>query len=365
MATPAWWQKLKELIRMEWHYLTMINKTDRVWQMPVAHALASGLPLLIAAYFDHLNYGLVASLGGMVFLYLPTTPMSHRMVLAMAAAFGMIACYTLGLMSHFFPAVMTPMLIFTTILVTMVVRFYAVGVPGNVFFVMAAAIGAYTPVDPAHVPFMVGLLAMGSLLAVLIGFFYSIYILRLHPPKPVPPLPAATFDYMVFDPVIIGIFAGISLAVAQALGFEKAYWVPVSCVIVMQGASLRAVWNKQLQRMLGTGVGMLLAWGIFLLPLNKWSIVAVMMVLSFIVEFVVMRHYALAAVFITPSAILLVEAGGLGQIPVGPMIQARFVDIVTGCIIGLIGGICLHSVKFREVVGRPMRWLIPARFMAG
>lgn len=363
MATPAWWQKLKELIRTEWHYLTTINKTDRVWQMPVAAALASGLPLLIAAYFDHLNYGLVSSLGGMVFLYLPGTPMSHRMVLIMASAFGMSACYTLGLLSHFFPATMVAMLIFTTILVTMVVRYYAVGIPGNVFFVMAAAVGAFSPVDLSHVPFMVGLLAMGCLLAVLIGFFYSIYILRLHPPKPVPPLPTPTFDAMVFEPVIIGIFAGISLAVAQALGFQKPYWVPVSCVIVMQGASLRAVWNKQLQRMLGTGVGMLLAWGIFLLPLNKWSIVAVMMVLTFIVEFIVLRHYAAAAVFITPSAILLVEAGGLGQIPVGPMIQARFVDIVVGCFMGLLGGICLHSPRFRELVGRPMRRLIPARLI--
>lgn len=56
-----------------------INASDRLWQMPFAAALASGLPLLVGAYFDRMDYGLVSSLGGMVFLSLPNTPLSHRM----------------------------------------------------------------------------------------------------------------------------------------------------------------------------------------------------------------------------------------------------------------------------------------------
>jgi hypothetical protein len=30
--------------------------------------------------------------------------------------------------------------------------------------------------------------------------------------------------------------------------------VPVSCLAVLQGASLRAVWNRQFQRLLGTAL---------------------------------------------------------------------------------------------------------------
>lgn len=58
-------------MRAEWRHLTTINASDRRWQMPVGAALASGLPLLVGASFDHLDYGLVSSLGGLVFLYLP------------------------------------------------------------------------------------------------------------------------------------------------------------------------------------------------------------------------------------------------------------------------------------------------------
>lgn len=143
-------------------------------------ALASGLPLLIAAYFEHLNYGLVSSLGGMVLLYAANAPLSHRMVTLMTCAFGLSACYALGLMSHFFPMVLV--LTFIAILVTMVCRFYVIGSPGGLFFIMAAAIGAYTSAEVDQVPLFVSLLTMGCLLACLIAFFCSLYSLRQEAP---------------------------------------------------------------------------------------------------------------------------------------------------------------------------------------
>lgn len=358
------WRTLRALMWEELHHLTTIQNSDRRWHMPLAAALASGLPLIVGAYFNHLDYGLISSLGGLVFLYMPNTPMYHRMVSVMACAFGLVACYTLGLISHFFTPVMMPVLIFISILVTMVCRLYAVGPPGSLFFIMTASIGAYTPVDVMQVPLLVGLLTMGSLLACMVGFFYSIYVLRLQPPKPVNPLPPATFDFVVFDSVVIGVFVGISLAVAQLLHLEKAYWVPVSCLAVIQGASLRAVWSKQLHRVIGTSAGLLVSWGLLLLPLDKWTISIMMMALTFVIEFTVVRHYAFAAVFITPLTILLAEAATLGHGSPSELIHARFFDTVLGCIVGLFGGICLHNQGFRDIASRQMRRLIPSRLLS-
>ena len=217
------WNKLRQLLKEEARGLVTIQSSDRGWQMPFSAALASGVPLLVGAWFGRMDYGLIGSIGGLVFLYLPGTPMYHRMVSVMACAFGMIGCYALGVMSGIFPALMMPALVFMTILVSMVCRFYLIGPPGPIFFVMAASIGAYSHVEVLHVPQVVGLLAMGALLACLIAFFYSLYMLRRHPPKPVAPLRAPTFDFVVFDSVIIGVFVGISLAIAQLLQLEKAY----------------------------------------------------------------------------------------------------------------------------------------------
>ncbi|MDO9198172.1 FUSC family protein [Rhodoferax sp.] len=363
MTFTAKWAELKRLVREELRHLLMIKTSDQLWQMPFAAALATGLPLLVGAYFDHLGYGLVSSLGGLVFLHLPDTPLSHRMVTLMTCAFAMTACYALGAMSHFFPLLMMPVLIFIAMLVTMVGRFYALGPPGSLFFVMAAAIGAYSPLEVLQVPLMVGLVSMGALLACLIAFLYSLYTLRFRSPQPVSPLPPASFDFVVFDSVVIGIFVGISLALAQVLQLDKAYWVPVSCLAVIQGVSLRAVWNKQLHRVVGTGIGLLLAWGLLLLPLDKWTISLMFMALTLVIETMVVRHYAFAVVFITPLTILLVEAATLGQASPAPLIQARFFDTVLGSLVGLAGGICLHSPRFRDVVGRQMRRLIPSRFV--
>src|SRR5574338_244140 len=240
MAQLGGWSRLKALLREEWRQLTTIKSSDRPWQMPFAAALSSGLPLMVGAYFDHMDYGLMSSLGGLVFLYLPETPMYHRMVFLMACAFAMIACYALGVMSHLLPPLIMLALTFTAILVTMVCRFYRVGPPGSLFFIMATSIGAYAPGDVLQVPLKVGLLTMGSLLACLIAFFYSIHILRRRAPLPVQPLPALDFDFVVFDAVVIGLFVGLSLALAQLLHLGNAYWVPVSCLAVIQGMSLRA-----------------------------------------------------------------------------------------------------------------------------
>lgn len=362
MAWSRRWEQLQAFLREEVRHLTTVHASDRRWQMPfAAAALASGLPLLVGSYFDHLDYGLVSSMGGLVFLYMPNTPLYHRMVWMMACSFGMTACYALGLTSHFFAPVMMPVLVFIAIVVTMVCRFYGVSPPGSLFFIMTTAIGAYSPVEVLQLPLMVGLLSMGCLLASLIGFTYSLYILRIQAPQAVLPLRSPSFDFVVFDAVVIGMFVGISLAAAQLLHLQKVYWVPVSCLAVIQGASLRAVWSKQLHRVLGTAIGLLVSWALLWLPLDKWTISLAMMALALVVEFAIVRHYAIAAIFITPLTILLAEAATLGTGSSSALIQARFFDTVLGCFVGLVGGVCLHSPRFREVVGRSLRRLMPKR----
>ncbi|MGB2902725.1 MAG: FUSC family protein [Candidatus Dechloromonas phosphoritropha] len=355
------WERFQALLRREILHLTTVNRSDRRWQTPFCAGLAIGLPLLVGAYFDHLEYGLVSSLGGLVFLYVPNTPLPHRMVSLMVSSFGMSACYTLGVMCHFLPLLLVPVLTFIAVVVVMVCRFFALAPPGSVFFIMAAAIGAFTPIGVLQLPLFVGLLTMGGLLACLIAFFYSLYILRLQAPQPVNPLPPPTFDFVVFDSIVIGLFVGISLALAQALQLERPYWVPVSCLAVIQGASLRAVWTKQVHRIAGTAVGLLLAWGLLLMPLDEWSFSLLLMLLAFITETLVVRHYGLAVIFITPLALLLAEATHLGHGSPDAMLQARLFDTVLGSVVGLLGGVCLHSPSFRLHLGRLIRRLLPAR----
>lgn len=360
--TPWWaWSRVQAALRNEVEHLTRLNRSDRSWQLPLAAGLSSGLPLMVGAYFGRLDFGLVSALGGLVFLYVTATPLAHRMVLLMACAFGLAACYALGLISHFSPALLAVSLALIAMLVTMVCRVYALGPPGSLFFIMAASIGAYMPVQVPDVPLYVGLMTMGSLLACLIALLYSVATLELTPPKPPPPRSWPAVDQVLVDGVVLAAFVAMSVLVAHALDLSRAYWVPVSCVAVMQGATLRAVWNKQVQRIVGTALGLLLAWGVLTLPLNPWLVAALVMALSFLIEVFVVRHYGIAMVFITPLTLLLAEAAHLGASSSAALIQSRFIDIVLGSVIGLIGGACLHHAGLRTAVGGWIAVLLPRR----
>ena len=64
MQHPPGWRRLQRQLRGELRQLTTLQASDRRWPMPFAAALASGLPLLVGAYFARMDYGLIASLGG-------------------------------------------------------------------------------------------------------------------------------------------------------------------------------------------------------------------------------------------------------------------------------------------------------------
>ena len=241
----------------------------------------------------------------------------------------------------------------------MVCRFYAAPPPGSLFFVMAAAIGAYSPVHGRDALVQVGAVALGTVLAVAIAFVYSLYIVGRHGvPAPSPP-PQPGFDTVVVDSVVIGGFVGLSLLAAHALQLERPYWVPVSCLAVIQGASLRAAWTRQLQRILGTALGLLLFLAIVQVPLGPWGLAAVLTALTLVVETLVVRHYGLASVFITPMAILLAEAGQGFTVAPLQLMQARLADTVVGALLGLAGAACLHNPRFRAAAGAGLRHLLP------
>lgn len=350
--------RFMQYVLNEWRQLAQLNRSDRPWEMPVAAALAIGLPIFIGVAQDELGLGLAASLGGLVFLYLPPTRLSHRVAWLMACAFGMTGSHALGLLGHLWPSLVVPILTIITILVMMICRFYAVPPPGGLFFVMAAAIGAYSPVHGREALLQVGAVALGALLALAIAFIYSLYILSRRRVLAVPQL-LPDFNVVVVESVVIGVFVGLSLLAAHALQLQRPYWVPVSCLAIIQGASLRAAWSRQLHRSLGTALGLLVFWGIAHVPLGPWGVASVLTVLALLIETLVVRHYGLATVFITPMAILLTEAAQTSAIDPQALMYARLADTMLGAFIGVVGAACLHSPRIRDAVGSVLRRLWP------
>ena len=297
------WDKWLYYIRCEIKASLKVQASDRRWHMPLMAALATGLPIFVGVYFNRLDYGLVSSLGGLVFLYTPATALRHRLIIVMVAAFGMIACFAAGLFSGMLFGLAVPVVGLMTLVSNLFVRYYHIGPPGTIFIVMAGCIAVFMPVSPMEVPLYVGLLTMGTLLACLIAFVYGLFTTHNRNDLPTPPLPDWVFSDLLIDSVIIGIAVATSLWLALLLDLPRPYWAPVSCLAVVSGVNFRAAWVKHIHRIFGTAIGLVAAWFLLSIPFEPWQVAFVMMFLSFIIEVLVVRHYGFATVFITPMTI--------------------------------------------------------------
>lgn len=124
-------------------------------------------------------------------------------------------------------------------------------------------------------------------------------------------------------------------AIGMMLGTSHAYWIVASSVAIsMAGDGRRLSVTRALHRVVGTigGVAVFLA----VLPLSLEGVLlgVLLAALQFVVELLVMRHYALALVGITPLVLLISTAvPGLDPVSLG---FERLLDTAIGAALAVI-----------------------------
>jgi uncharacterized membrane protein YccC len=113
----------------------------------------------------------------------------------------------------------------------------------------------------------------------------------------------------------------------------------------MQGISTKHIGMRAAQRIIGTLVGLGITWIIASGNPSALFIVIGIILLQVIVEFLIVRNYAVAVVFITVLTIFLAESGGDLLQNTNQVFIARLVDIIIGSVIGIIGGWILYHEK--------------------
>jgi len=348
-------ETLKDIIGRELKQLFQLKKTERLWHIPVLASLSTGIPLLIGFYSGRLDYGIQACIGGLVILYLPSTRLEHRMVTLLLCAFGFILSYALGLAFSFSPYLSAAVLGLYAFSVNWVTNYFKLQSPRNFFFIMLASMGSCMPFDLANLPVKVGLIALGTMVACVLAFLYSLYIVRKYSGKLDTVSPRKRNYTNITESIIIGVFIAISLMIAHVFGLENPYWVPISCLAVMQGISVTHVWRRSFHRIAGTFIGMGLTWLFLQLNLTPLNVCISILLLQFVIEMLVVRHYGLAVIFITPMTVFLAEIGKGMNIDPNQLISARLLDIVVGSLIGVLGGWMLHNQQLNRQTERQIR----------
>lgn len=342
---------IKELVTQEIKAFFRLRQTERLWHIPVLASLCVGIPLLLGLYFDNMKSGLIASMAGMVILYLPaSSTIANRMTMLLVCSFVFMISYGIGLGFSFDPILSAVVLGLFSMTVHWVTLYFKTRPPGSFFFIMIASISSCVPYNLHTIPERVGLVGMGTMLACLLALIYCLLTMKIsfvQKSNSVSTVIMKNKYVNIVEAFIIGLFMFGSLLIGRMLKLQNPYWVPISCAAVMQGASLYHIWQRVFHRILGTFIGFALCWVLLSISKAPLSICISIIVLQFIVEMLVVRHYALAVIFITPLTILLTEAANPLIHNPNMLVYVRFWDITLGSVLGFVGGWILYHEKIR------------------
>lgn len=326
--------------------LFKFNKTSRQWHLPVIAGLCVGIPVMTGYFTGNMEGGKLASLSGLVILYIQSNNIPKRMMILMTCCLGIMLSFCFGLLFSF-NEVVAPVALaaFSFGIHYSLYKLSLTKPPGNFFFIMLASVAICMPHEPAKVAERTGYIAMGAMLSCLIGLIYSLITLRGNT-RPDEPIITKNRYANIVESATYGVFVGLSLAFAKVLELDNPYWAPVSCAAVMQGLSTRHIWMRGAQRVLGTLIGLGITWLIVLLEQPSPLMMAIgIVVLQIVVEFLVVRNYGIAVIFITILTIFLAESGSKLAIDTNALFIARLTDIILGSAIGAIGGWVLFNER--------------------
>jgi uncharacterized membrane protein YccC len=139
-----------------------------------------------------------------------------------------------------------------------------------------------------------------------------------------------------------GIVLMAAAMIAFSFDFNRSYWIPVSCGAVMLGSTIISTFHRAIQRAIGTTVGIFIASIILSTEPTGMLVALFILVLGGLTELFMVRNYAFAVLFITPSSLLMAES--TTQVHNLPYFAtARMIDILIGAVIGLIGVLLVGS----------------------
>lgn len=343
--------KIKSFIWSELKSLVTLRDSTRKWPIPVLTGISVGIPLLIGLYFQNLGYGLIASLGGLVILYLPESgSLTNKISTVLISSFGFLVSFAVGQFFSFSHISAVIGFGVFSMIIHGVILYYKTAPPRSFFFVFIAAISISQPFEFNEIATKIGLISLGLMLSSSLVLAYLIF-LSIRNKKEKQPETQSMLTINVYadfwEAIIMGGFMALSLAVGYLLHLENPYWIPVSSAAVMQGASRSHIWQRTFHRILGTTVGLGLTWGLLSISRSPVTIVVSIIALQMIVETFVVRNYALTVLFITPLAIFLAEADKPIIYNPDLLISLRFQEIIIGSFLGSLGGWLLHKEKIR------------------
>lgn len=313
-------------------------------RVPLLASVSVGIPVILGILFQQPRMAMVAATGAMVILYMPHPARSLccAMKRMLACSAGFVICYALASATTFHPIVAAAAIAVLAMVATTICRCYDVPAPRSFFFILVACIASNATFNLAEIPLRALLMAGGCLVSCGVAALYLLLRKqRIKKPAALPEPLRPRMGAILIEAFIIGLFVGIAMAVARLFHLQNPYWVPISCAAILQGGTFRAVWQRNIHRIAGTAIGMVLWWSLLPWVRDPTTMAVTIILLVFAVQHLVRRHYGLAIIFVTPLTVAYAEYAS-GSAAVHGLLTLRLANIVFGSLIGAFGGWVLY-----------------------
>lgn len=315
------------------------------WHLATQAALGIAVPIAVMTLLGEPSLGYIAASGAFTVLFAGTAPVIDRARILPFVAAGLIVSAALGVAASANAWLVSIGVVVVAIASAALAFGFRLGPPGPLFFVLVFGLSAHVIASSPIAPLVyIAALAAGCLFSYLVAMAPLLRprtrAMSARPLRELLPGPAFTADSRMLL-LRVAIVAVIGVLLGLVIDPTRTHWIVGSAVAVIGvAAARRAAVQRGLHRMLGTVVGA----GVYALlallhPSGLW-LALLLGALQFTIELVVVRHYALALVFITPLVLLLTGAatGDIGSMDVA---FERIVDTIVGAALGAASGL-LH-----------------------
>jgi hypothetical protein len=315
------------------------------WQLGLQAAIGMAAPIAVMTLLGDPTLGYIAGSGAFTVLFAGAAPVVDRARVLPLVAAGLALSAALGALAGANIWLVSVGIVAIALAAAAGAFGFRLGPPGPIFFVLVFGLSAQVVAHAAIPPLVyIAAIASGCLFSYLVALSpLLIRRVRSHPARTLRELlPGPAFDdasrllmLRVVIVAVLGVLIGLFVDPARS------YWIVGAAIAVIGvAADRRAAFQRGLHRMLGTVLGV----GVYALlallhPAGLW-IALLLGIMQFSVELVVVRHYALALMIITPLVLLLTGAA-TGQIGSMDVALERVIDTIVGAVLGAASGV-LH-----------------------
>lgn len=322
------------------------------WHLGLQAATAMAVPVVVLSALGRESIALLAATGAFATLYGGRLAPRERIVVVPIVAAVLWVCAAAGVLAGVLgPVVVAAGLVVVAVAASVLVFALSVGPPGPLFPVLIYGLSAHVTAPSGSHRGVDPVLYLGVVAASLVFAWVVTAVPALRPGhRRTPPrrlsalFPRVHRDAATRTLVVRAAVVAIAgTAASVVVDPERAYWI-VGAAIAVLGVSVsrRVALARGIHRAVGTAAGAGAYLAVAFVPLPGIVLGLVLGALQFVIELVVVRHYALALVFITPLVLLILGAAG-GS---GPELAVeRVVDTAVGAALGTLSSLIVVPAR--------------------